>query len=655
MATTLLTCPSCDTTLKTASPLPPGKRVKCPKCGLPFTVPAGETPGETRVPSSTRLHDGRRETAAPRQKSPPREIVADEDESDRPVRRRSATPRRKKGSPILIGSVVAVVLIVGAAVALVASGVFNKKPADNLASRTAPASQPAAPQTTPPTAPSTTPATEQPAGSTTSSPSPVVSGPKAISPGEPSAGSTAAVPASSTTDPPVADGDTLPRKAQVGTTFTYQLSTAKGQATYNLITGPTGAQVSREGLLHWTPLQGMTGPQQLIVQVNNNAIERYKIQVEEPATTQAAAGTGAGTETAPPDPLLPNNSDLPRTLKVGEPFTYRLPPLSGQGGTMYMRLSGPAGLDLTPQGLIRWTPKEDQAGKQLLVFTRNTGGSMEVYRYNLTVAGTAAPAVAASPVGPTPAVPANPIRPTPGVVSTPAPASPAPAEAGVAFEVLAADAPVTAMDVSEDGLFLFTAHQKENRVTVWDVKTAKLVKSLEAPAPRSLLHRAGKLFVGSDSQPAIRVFSQADGWGLGDELKVGSPKIHHLTAPQGTAFAGQIIADCGQYNQNASYVVDVSKDQARTIPNAAVTSADPVGRYALLHDDFSAGYFGRKVAVDYPDLIAGVRTELEESGEERFLFAGPWEQYWFGAGEVWQGIPPQPQVKVADATAVPDL
>jgi hypothetical protein len=39
MAASRLTCPECNATLKPAQPVPDGKKVKCPKCGVPFIAP----------------------------------------------------------------------------------------------------------------------------------------------------------------------------------------------------------------------------------------------------------------------------------------------------------------------------------------------------------------------------------------------------------------------------------------------------------------------------------------------------------------------------------------------------------------------------------------------------------------------------------------
>src|SRR5262245_1227949 len=40
MAPSTYTCPKCRVTLRPTKPFPPGKKVKCPKCGATFSTPA---------------------------------------------------------------------------------------------------------------------------------------------------------------------------------------------------------------------------------------------------------------------------------------------------------------------------------------------------------------------------------------------------------------------------------------------------------------------------------------------------------------------------------------------------------------------------------------------------------------------------------------
>jgi hypothetical protein len=80
-------------------------------------------------------------------------------------------------------------------------------------------------------------------------------------------------------DPPVHHGSTLPRKAIAGHPFTYQLCTPKGPAKYVKTDGPTGLEISDNGLVRWTPEKNTSGNFRFMARVNNAGIEAYVIEV----------------------------------------------------------------------------------------------------------------------------------------------------------------------------------------------------------------------------------------------------------------------------------------------------------------------------------------------------------------------------------------
>ena len=45
----LFTCPSCSAKLKLSSPVPAGKKIKCPKCGTSFAPPGEPAPADPKV------------------------------------------------------------------------------------------------------------------------------------------------------------------------------------------------------------------------------------------------------------------------------------------------------------------------------------------------------------------------------------------------------------------------------------------------------------------------------------------------------------------------------------------------------------------------------------------------------------------------------
>jgi type IV secretory pathway VirB10-like protein len=92
-----VTCPQCRAILKSAAPIPAGKKVKCPKCGVAFATPAleeGTAVSTEPLPPST-------SAASADADLPELEVAPDEDAPPPPKKRRDepeedAEPRRRK-------------------------------------------------------------------------------------------------------------------------------------------------------------------------------------------------------------------------------------------------------------------------------------------------------------------------------------------------------------------------------------------------------------------------------------------------------------------------------------------------------------------------------------------------------------------------------
>jgi hypothetical protein len=115
-----ITCPSCGTGLKIKVDLPPGKRIKCPRCETTFAPEGDGEPGA--VPAGAVQSGPPRPAPAP----PPRRSREEEDDfDDEPARpaRRKRKPARKGANPILILclAIAAGVLFVGGGVTVLIS------------------------------------------------------------------------------------------------------------------------------------------------------------------------------------------------------------------------------------------------------------------------------------------------------------------------------------------------------------------------------------------------------------------------------------------------------------------------------------------------------------------------------------------------------
>jgi hypothetical protein len=111
---TKLICPTCTANLKLAGVIPPGKKIKCPRCNTVFTTP------EPPPPAPVAVRPKPAPTAAARPK-PPAVVAADDEADDYEDRPRKKLSKKKKnqGSGALVYAligVLAVVLLGGAGV-----------------------------------------------------------------------------------------------------------------------------------------------------------------------------------------------------------------------------------------------------------------------------------------------------------------------------------------------------------------------------------------------------------------------------------------------------------------------------------------------------------------------------------------------------------
>jgi hypothetical protein len=113
MLTKTMKCPSCGAGLKVSANLAPGKRIKCPKCAISFTVPDDED--EDR-PVSRKAVTTRPRKAAP----PPLDDDLPDEVLDRPAPRKPRKKKKKESSkaPLVVGLILGLVVLVGGGITL---------------------------------------------------------------------------------------------------------------------------------------------------------------------------------------------------------------------------------------------------------------------------------------------------------------------------------------------------------------------------------------------------------------------------------------------------------------------------------------------------------------------------------------------------------
>jgi hypothetical protein len=303
-------CPGC----KTAYSVPEdslGKKLLCKKCQKPFTVGSAKPPVSSAAPGRTTTDI----EPPPAANTPPQRPAV----TTRPPSFDSTT-QPKKSSRLLVAAIAAVLLVVCGAVA---GGVgaylyFQKQSQETpVAQKTLPQVEPGETKTPP------VEKKDQPGETKAPTPDPRENAPQPTPTGDTPAPTpeTPTTPAPATPeppDPPVADRAELPRAAEVGKPFKYQLShpTEKVRM-YTLHSGPKGMKMSKEGLIQWTPEAGQVGPHKLIVGVvtaKMSGANIYTVVVADP-NAPTVKGLPADLDRVPRDAIAFCSLRVADTLK----------------------------------------------------------------------------------------------------------------------------------------------------------------------------------------------------------------------------------------------------------------------------------------------------------------------------------------------------
>jgi predicted Zn finger-like uncharacterized protein len=124
----------------------------------------------------------------------------------------------------------------------------------------------------------------------------------------------------------------------------------------NKVALPPGVAPNKLGTVAIDP----TGTKKPIAPPGNTPTDATKPPGEptQPPITERPGGTSD-------DAPVKDGAELPRQAKVGELFTFKLK--DAKGTQKWTRLQSPEGLEISSDGVIRWTPTERQVGTHELV------------------------------------------------------------------------------------------------------------------------------------------------------------------------------------------------------------------------------------------------------------------------------------------------
>lgn len=200
--------------------------------------------------------------------------------------------------------------------------------------------------------------------------------------------------------------------------------------------------------------------------------------------------------------------------------------------------------------------------------------------------------------------------------------------------------------MTEDGMSVVLAHEEAGKLSIWDVRAEKVVRTISSASPSYVLCRGGRVFVANRKKGAINVFDPPKEWRLSDEILLKDNDLCYLSAPGGEHFKGVILASCGR-DKGRFFSVDTQKDEVREIPQGygdqgGITSFSYDGKQIVRQSRFDYSPSGKTAFAATADYMAG-KKDVFKAGENAsvpFLFQVREGALWFGAGGAYVGMPP---------------
>ena len=164
-----------------------------------------------------------------------------------------------------------------------------------------------------------------------------------------------------------------------GTEYTYSVIAIDPDGdslVYSLEQAPEGMSIA-DNEISWTPSSDQPGVSSVAVSV----VDSEGLASSQIFNIQIAAAPG------PNRPPVVNSESLPPVARVGELYEASLPVVDSDGDSLQFELDAgaPAGVTIDSEGVLRWTPEQDQVGTHIFSVLIDDGNFELTYEAALVV------------------------------------------------------------------------------------------------------------------------------------------------------------------------------------------------------------------------------------------------------------------------------
>lgn len=236
----------------------------------------------------------------------------------------------------------------------------------------------------------------------------------------------------------------------------------------------------------------------------------------------------------------------------------------------------------------------------------------------------------------------------------------------VKFVPLNVDYPVSLMEMSDEGDWLYLSHTGDNMVSVYDVAAGQIESTFDTPSPRSVLARGNTVAVANEVAGNIHVFVRRGAeWNATKVIPLPKKGIKYMSAPRGKAFRNFVFVTChgeggsASYQDTVNYVVNLNSGAFQQFLEASLVTASHDGQFLLTQQSFNLSPGGGISVYSGQNLLQAGRNARKLFGggtsSTPFIYQVNAGGYWMGGNMVFGGTPLMPIGDELGELVIPDV
>lgn len=219
----------------------------------------------------------------------------------------------------------------------------------------------------------------------------------------------------------------------------------------------------------------------------------------------------------------------------------------------------------------------------------------------------------------------------------------------VQFREVRLAAPVTALDITDDGKYLLAGQQALDVVSVVDVSTHQVVHQLSTAAPRCIATKGDYVYVANYGLGTVSVFSISDGWVQIDEVLVPKLNVIYISLADGPHNRNILLATChgegvqGSYQDCHNYAISINDDKSRKVAEKALILASKDGKSIVTVASYGLSSAGSMKSYAFKDFVLDERNAQQQwscdVSDDSFAREAFVRGFWISQTRVYAGSP----------------